>query len=679
MTKREVKNRIDSLRHELETHRIAYHVNDSPTISDEIYDALMNELDSLEKKYPEYDSELSPTKRVGGEVLDQFLKVRHQFRQWSFDNIFSFQDLEDWEERNRKIINKIGESFNPNYICELKIDGLKVILTYKSGELVRAATRGDGEVGEDITANIKTIKTIPLVLKNKIDITVVGECWMKKKDLIKINEEQIKNNLSTYANTRNLAAGTLRQLDPKIVSKRNLQIFVYDTDSDSVKFSSQKEELLFLENNGFMVNKIRKLCNNIDEVQEYYNSQVIDRNNHEYGVDGMVIKIDNTKYWGMLGFTAKSPRAGVAYKFPADTTATVIEAVHFQVGRTGVITPVANLRPVLLAGSNVSHATLHNEDEISRLGVMIGDTVALRKAGDVIPEIFDVFLNLRDKNNVEKIIFPKNCPVCDSKLVKKNVGKDTGVKLYCINEDCEAKHLENLIHFVSKKAMNIDGLGEKIIEEFYNVGLITDYASIYALRVTDIEGLFGFGKKSAENIIDSINKRRIVQLNNFIYALGISNIGEVAAKDLAKNFESLEDVMDSDVEKIININNFGPASAEAVVEYFKNTKNKQRVERLLKKIKIENKLYVNIFDKGLEHQNINKNIFKKTFVITGTLSQPRDYYKNIIEENNGKVSGSVSSKTDYVLAGKNAGSKLSEAQKLGVKIISEEEFLQLLK
>ena len=701
----EVKSRIDKLRHELELHRIAYHVNDSPTISDEVYDSLMYELAKLESEHPEYSDISSPTKRVGGVVLDKFVKVKHIHRQWSFDNVFNFEELRDWNIRNKKIIEKLNSEddslltkenktkyiYNPSYVCEMKIDGLKVILTYKNGLLTQAATRGDGEVGEDITENIKTIKSVPLILKHKIDITAVGECWMKKSDLEKINQKQQKNNLPKYANTRNLAAGTLRQLDSKIVAKRNLQVFAYDIEmskskenhqentenfTDSYKLNSQQDELEYLEQLGFLVNKNRKLCKNLDEVQSYYESQISKRDTYEYGIDGMVIKINEKNIWDELGYTAKSPRAGIAYKFPAEEASTVVEDVVFQVGRTGAITPVAKLRPVLLAGSTVSRATLHNEDEIQRLGVRIRDTVMLRKAGDVIPEIFEVIMNLRDDLNSKNIIFPTNCPVCNSKLTKRVIGKEDGVKIFCANDDCEAKHTENLIHFVSKKAMNIDGMGEKIIEEFYSLGIITDYVSIYKIKISDIENLFGYGQKSAENIVYSINKSREVKLNNLVYSFGILSVGETTAKELSKSFVDLAALRAATISEIMDIPNMGPVTAKNIFEYFNNDKNKVKLEKLLKEVKITNANF------KIKDQNLNKILVKEkfsnsTFVITGTLSKSRDYYKDLIEQNGGKVSGSVSAKTSYLLAGDNAGSKLADATKLGVKVIGEEEFFML--
>ncbi len=684
------KERIESLRLELETHRIEYHVNDNPKISDEVYDSLMGELVSLEKEYPEYKTSTSPSVRIGGHILDKFTKVKHDFKQWSFDNVFDYQELLDWNDRNEKIITKLEKTYNPNYMCEMKIDGLKVILSYVDGVLSKAATRGDGDIGEDITENVKTIKTIPLNLKEKVSITVIGECWIKKSDFEIINAEQKSNNLSEYANTRNLAAGTLRQLDSSVVAKRKLQYFAYDLDFDldnlenSIdtrkvleKLNTQELELNFLERNGFLVNQNRKLCLNLKEVQSFYEYNIKKTNNHDYGIDGMVIKINQNKLWAELGYTAKSPRAGIAYKFPAEKVTTIVESVSFQVGRTGTITPVANLSPVLVAGSTVARATLHNKDEIQRLGIMIGDTVVLQKAGDVIPEITEVIISLRMKD-AEAIKYPKECPSCASVLVKRKAGKEESVGLFCDNVECDAKHIENLIHFVSKKAMNISGLGERIIEEFASLGLIKNYASIYKLKISDIENLFGYGKKSAENIAESIEKSKIVNLNNFIYALGILGVGEVGAKDIARNFKSLENVLNANELDFLNIKNIGDVMSKNIYEYFRNEKNKNNMSDLLKYLTIHNNLYLDKNNLDNLKELESKKLFGKTFVITGSFSNSRDYYKNIVEDLGGSVSGSVSSKTSYLLCGDDAGSKLDNAKKLNIKVIDEKEFLEMI-
>lgn len=657
-------NRLLALRSELDKHRHLYHVLDKPSISDEAYDSMMSELSRLENLYPEYKDKNSPTVRVGGDVLDSFKKVKHETRQWSFDNVFSYDELRNWEDRNIKILEKENIKTKPNYVCELKIDGLKVVLTYKAGELVMAATRGDGEIGEDVTHNVRTIKSIPLQLDKDIDIVVIGECWIKKSDLEKFNQQLAKDGEEQYANPRNLAAGTLRQLDSSIAAKRNLQFFAYDIDRLSTKMcTTQAEELDYLKSLGFMVNANSKLVHNIEEAQSVYNNLVEKRNDFDFGVDGMVIKINERDVFERLGYTAKSPRGGIAYKFPAEQAVTVVQSVTFQVGRTGAITPVANLKKTLVAGSQVSRATLHNQDEIDRLDVREGDTVIIQKAGDIIPEVLEVVMSLRPADS-KKISFPTICPVCKSELGKLN----DSVAVYCLNPDCDAKHLEGLIHFVSKKAMNIEGLGEKIIEEFCELGLISDAVSIYRLKVSDIENLFGFGKKSAENIIDSINKSRNPELDNFIFALGIRHVGEVSAKLLAKHFKTFAKLESATQEELLEVGGIGEESVKTIIEYFSNSKNKTLLKGLLDEINI----------KTFSSQTVSNKLEGKTFVITGTLTEPRDKYKKMIEDNGGKVSSSVSKKTDYLLAGLDAGSKLSDATKLGVKVIDENDFKQLL-
>lgn len=652
-----------ALRAELDKHRHLYHVLDKPSISDEVYDSMMTELLDLENKYPEYRDKNSPTTRIGGDVLDSFKKVKHETRQWSFDNVFSYDELKSWEDRNIKILEKDNIKIKPNYICELKIDGLKVVLAYKSGELVMAATRGDGEVGEDVTHNVRTIRSIPLELKQKIDMIVVGECWIKKSDLEKFNQQLVKDGEEEYANPRNLAAGTLRQLDSAVAAKRNLQFFAYDIDKCSIGMKqTQKEELDFLHEMGFMVNDNSKFADSIEGAQKIYDAFVEKRNNFPFGVDGMVIKINQRDIFETLGYTAKAPRAGIAYKFPAEQAVTVVEDITVQVGRTGAITPVAHLKKVLIAGSKVSRATLHNQDEIDRLDVRVGDTVIIQKAGDIIPEVLEVVMSLRPEKT-KKYSLPSVCPACQSQLAKR----DDSVALYCLNAECPAKHLEQLVHFVSKKAMNIDGLGEKIIYEFNELGLITDMASIYELKVENIENLFGFGKKSAENIVSSVESSKNVTLSKFIYALGIIHIGETTAKLLAKHYKSFDRFRNTNENELLEVDGVGEESVKSILSYFADNKNKTLLERLLKYIKVSDE----------KNENVSEKLAGKTFVITGTLSQSRDYFKNEIESNGGKVSSSVSAKTDYLLAGENAGSKLADATKLGVKILDENEFKKL--
>lgn len=665
MNKVSVKQRILELRTLLEKHRVLYHVHDAPVISDEVYDSLLSELVALEREYPEFDSPLSPTHRVGGDPIDHFEKVTHTVKQWSFDNVFSFDELVSWEERNTTLLRKAGVTAKPTYVAELKIDGLKVVLSYENGELIRAATRGNGEVGEDITENIKTVRSIPLVLPEPVSITVVGEAWIKKRDLERINIERAQEELPLYANTRNLAAGTLRQLDPRIVSSRNIQIFAYDIEGGT--YTTQAEELAALLSFGFLVNKDKKVCKNVEEVQSFYEKWVSKREGQDYGIDGVVVKVNERTLWDTLGYTAKSPRAGVAYKFPAVEVATKLLSITCQVGRTGAVTPVAELEPILLAGSVVKRATLHNEEEIERLDVRIGDTVALRKAGDVIPEIFDVFTDLRPKG-AQKFSMPKQCPECGSTLVKETVGKDVSAAWYCKNPDCPAKHLEALIHFVSKKGMNIEGLGDRIIEEFRELGLIKNQASIFKLRKEDIEGLEGFGEKSAENIITSIETSREVPLSRFLYSLGIRHVGETTAKDVAKHMGTFEAVRSATYEELLAIEGVGEKVAQSLVEYFKDVTNQKPIDELLKEVVV-----------GAEKKKQGGKLAGLSFVITGTLpTLSRDAAKDLIEEHGGKVTASVSKATNYLLAGDGGGGKRSDAEKFGVKVISENDLISMI-
>lgn len=660
-----VYTRIKKLRELLEYHRAMYHVHDAPVIEDDVYDSLMKELCALEEKFPEMDSPLSPTKRIGGQPLDTFTKVKHTIKQWSFNNVFNFEELTTWEDRNLTLLKKSGTNQLPSYVAEIKIDGLKVILTYRDGELVQAATRGDGEVGEDITENIKTVKSIPLVLSEKVSITVIGEAWMKKENLEHINLLREKDGLPLYANTRNLSAGTLRQLDPKIVATRNIKIFAYDIEGAGYK--TQEEELQALTTYGFLVNQDRKVCENLAQVQKFYDSWVSKKNKQEYGVDGLVIKINERGIWDTLGYTAKSPRGGIAYKFQAEVVTTQLLAITCQVGRTGAVTPVAELAPVLLAGSIVARATLHNEEEIKRLDVRILDTVSVRKAGDVIPEIFDVHKELRSKNS-KKYIMPTKCPECGSLLIKESLGKVESAAWYCKNSECPAKHLEELSHFVSKKGMNIEGLGEKIIETLHDSGLITDAVSIYELTKEGIAPLLGFGEKSAENIILSVESSRIVSLHRFIYSLGIRHVGEQTAKDLAKHFVTFERLRNATEEELVHIEGVGEKVASVLASYFATSSNSAFLERLIPHLTIT-------------HESITPDgkLFNKIFVITGTLpTLSREEAKKLIEDNGGKVASSVSTRTSYLLAGENAGSKFIEAQKYEVPIISEEDFKNML-
>lgn len=720
--RKDILGRILDLRKLLEKHQYLYHVLDNPEIEDTVYDSLFHELLKLEEEYPEYKDENSPTKRVGGKILDHFEKVRHEVHQWSFDNVFDFNELKDWEERNINILEKNNKNnknnfINFSYVSELKIDGLKVVLTYKDGELVRAATRGDGEIGEDITENIRTIKSIPLKLKDKINITVMGEAWLEKSELEKINREQEKNNLPKYANTRNLAAGTLRQLDTKIVAKRNLKVFAYDIEIPTSpnpseggenpllgrgqgEVSSQISELKFLKENNFLVNPHFKLCKNLEEIQKMYESWKEKREDEEYGIDGLVIKINERDVSDALGFTAKAPRAGIAYKFPAEEVSTKVENITIQIGRTGVATPVAELDPVLVYGSRVKRATLHNSDEIERLDLRVGDTVIIRKAGDVIPEIVSVVKELRNKNS-KRFNMPEFCPICHSKLEREinklnKTGFSTG--LFCKNESCEAKHREYFTYFVAKKAFNIDGMGERIIDEFYDLGLVKNVLDIFKLKREDIEGLEGFGEKSADNLISAIEVSKNISLHKFIYSLGIRQVGETTAKDIAKkfgNFENFKSAIENilkkrnkseieDLKEEFGVAGIGEKSLESMMDYFESENNQKFLKEIIRVIKIQPIL--NPSPRKGQNPSLGEGqgwAYGKTFVITGSLSKPREEFQSEIENMGGKVSSSVSKKTYYVLLGESEDGKISSKEKtareLGVKIINEEEFKKLIK
>lgn len=667
--RKDPENRIRKLRESVAYHADRYHRLDLPEISDEAYDALVRELVELEGAV-----EGSPSQSVGGRILEGFSKTVHMVPQWSYDNVFGFDELARWDERNRKILEKEG---NPKarsplgYCCELKIDGLKIVLTYENGSLAVGATRGDGTVGENITENILQIKGVPKTIPDSRTMVVVGEVWMKKGDLARINEERLAQGLPAYANPRNLAAGTLRQLDTSIVAGRDLQVFCYDltVPGDDGAFATHEEELSFLRRMGFSVNGETRLEPGIQAVQAYVDGWTAARNDQEYGIDGVVVKLDDVSLREALGYTAKSPRFGVAYKFPAEEVTTVVENIDIQVGRTGVLTPVAHVRPVLVAGSTVSRATLHNQDEIDRLDVRIGDTVILRKAGDIIPEILQVVSELRPART-RRFVIPSNCPVCGAPAARRTggLGSDS-VALYCTNRHCPAQSLENLVHFASKKAMNIVGMGEKIVEKLASEGLIATPVDIYRLKKDDLESLEKFGELSAANLLESVESSRKTTLQRFFFALGIHHIGEETADLIARSFswktngELFRKIIETTDSDLVAIDGIGKTVAESFVDYV-NDPERQAVVREL--------LGILTFEKP---KALSQKFAGKTFVLTGTLpTLSRDEAKDLIKKHGGKVSSSVSKSTDYVLAGDNPGSKYDDALKLGVKVI-EENFL----
>ncbi len=662
----DIQKRIIKLRTQVDDLRYRYHVLNDPEVTDMMYDGLMNELRKLEEKYPELITSDSPTRRVAGVPLDKFEKVTHTVTQWSFDDAFSREDMEGWQD---KILNYLEKQFghrptDVEYICELKIDGLHNVFTYENGVLVRAATRGDGTVGENVTNNIRTIQSVPFKLREAVDIIVEGEIWLGKKQLAKINEERKREQEPLFANPRNAAAGTIRQLDPNVVAKRKLDTYIYDISAGEIP-ATQASELERLEKLGFKVNPYRKVCKNLSEIEKFWEEWQKKKDSQDYWIDGVVIKVNQRKYQEALGYTGKSPRWAIAWKFPAEQGTTVVQDVYVQVGRTGTLTPVAHLAPVKLVGTTVTHATLHNFDEIERLGVKVGDTVVVEKAGDVIPKVVRVLEKMR--TGKEKTIhLPKECPICGGAVGKRGDGDN--VALYCLNKNCFAQQLEHIIHFVSKKAFDIDHCGEKIVEQLLNEGLIKDAADLFTLTVGDLEPLDRFAEKSARNLVEAIEGAKRVTFARFINALGIRNVGEETAEDLAEHFGVLEKLMMASVEELQKINGVGEKVAVSIRDYFDNKENQKYIDRLLANgVKIEHVVH-----------KIGGKLVGQTFVLTGTLaSMSRDEAKAKIKALGGEVSESVSKKTSFVVAGENPGSKYDKALELGVKVLDEDGFLKM--
>lgn len=666
MNKKQAKERIEELRKQVEYHAKKYYDEDKPEISDFEYDMLMVELRNLENQYPELKSEDSLTQKVGGHVKEGFQKVTHEVPLQSLQDVFSIEEVEDFDKRMQEKAkeNNIEEV---KYVVETKIDGLSAALEYKQGKFVRGATRGNGLVGEDVTNNLKTIKTIPKEIKDKIDITVRGEVFISKSDFEKMNQEREENEEELFANARNAAAGSLRQLDSKITSKRPLDIYIFNVQKiEGKEFNSHYEELEYLNDLGFNVNPVRIYCKNIEEVKKAIEKIGEMRETLTFGIDGAVVKIDNLKFREILGTTAKTPRWAVAYKYPPEKKETILKDIVCQVGRTGVITPMAILEPVKVAGSTVSKTTLHNEDFIKQKELKIGDTVVIQKAGDVIPEIVEVKKEKRTGKEKD-FEMPKVCPVCGAPAVRE----EGEAAIRCTGIECPAKLFRNLVHFVSREAMNIDGLGENIISQFLDKGLIKDISDIYKLTFEDIASLKKNGQKFAQNLIDSIDKSKENDLYRLITALGIRHVGAKASKLLARKYKTIDNLMEASFEDLSMINDIGPIVANSIREFFVQ---EQTID-LINKLK---ELGVNT--KSLE-EDIDDNRFEgKTFVLTGSLEDfTRGEASNIIEKYGGKTSGTVSKKTDYVLAGEEAGSKLTKAQSLGVTIISEEEFKNMIK
>lgn len=659
-----VEKRIDELIKIINEADYNYHTLDNPTITDQEYDKYLRELFDLEEEHPELVRADSPTQHAGGEVIDEFKKVSHKIPMMSLSDVFSEDELITFDERIRK------EGINPKYMCELKIDGLSVSLLYEQGQLIRAATRGDGTIGEDITHNAKTIKSIPLKLKEKVDIEVRGEIFMSKKILEEINEKRKKANQPLLQNCRNAAAGSVRQLDSKIAAERKLDSFIYHLPNpEDFGIYKHSEAIEYMKRLGFKTNPNNKLVNNIKEVIEFIEEKGSIRKDIPYDIDGIVIKVNDINDQKKLGYTAKYPKWATAYKFPAEEVLTKLIDIIFTVGRTGQITPNAVLEPVIVAGSTVKRATLHNEDNVIAKDLKIGDIVSIRKAGDVIPEVIERKLERRTglEKDFEMI---QTCPMCNEPITKK----EGQVDYFCTNENCPARRIEGLIHFASRDAMNIDGLGERIIEDFFNFGFIKKISDIYKLgqHRKDLITLEGFGNKSVDNLLEAIENSKQNSLEKFIFGLGIPHVGAKTSKILASYFKTLDKLINADLEELVSIPDIGDIIAQSITTFFANSDNIEEINRL-----IEFGINTEYLGKDIE---VNDNFKDKSFVLTGTLENySRDEAQEIIESLGGKAVSSVSKKTSVVIVGKYPGSKYNKALELGIEIWNEADFINKIK
>ncbi len=659
MDKTQAKKRIDELNKLTAYYATKYYDDDKPEISDFEYDMLMNELKNLEKEFPEFVSKNSLTQKVGGTVKEGFEKVEHSVPLQSLQDVFSLEEVQEFCLKMQK------EDPNVSYVVETKIDGLSVALEYKNGEFVRGATRGNGLVGEDVTDNLKTIKHIPKKLKEPIDIIVRGEVFIGKEDFEALNDTLDED--EKFANARNLAAGSLRQMDSKIAASRPLDIFIFNVQKcDTITFTSHYESLKYLQKIGFNINPVLIPCDTVRKVKNAIEKIGNERPTLNFGIDGAVVKVDNLALREKIGTTFKTPKWAVAYKYPPEQKETILKDIICQVGRTGAVTPMAILEPVVVAGSKISKTTLHNEDFVKEKDLRIGDTVVIQKAGDVIPEVVRAVTEKRTGEEKE-FQMPTVCPVCGGQVVR--IPGQAVTK--CIGIECPARNLRNIEHFASKEAMNIEGLGEKVIKQLYDAGLIHNIADIYSLKLEDIAGLKKNGKKFAENLINGINKSKQNNLDRLITALGIEQVGAKSAKILAKKFKTMDALAKANFGTLTFVEEVGQITANSVREFFMQDQTKD----LLKKLKAAGVNMTLIEDTGKD-----KRFNEQTFVLTGTLENyTREEASNIIENFGGKTSASVSKKTSYVLAGEDAGSKLVKAQSLGVKIITEKEFEEMIK
>ncbi|WP_201716778.1 NAD-dependent DNA ligase LigA [Rossellomorea arthrocnemi] len=666
MDRQSAEKRINELHERLNQYNYEYHVLDKPSVPDSEYDQLLRELIELEDQFPELKSADSPSQRVGGTILESFEKVEHRTPMLSLGNAFNEEDLRDFDRRVRQAV---GDGFS--YVCELKIDGLAVSLRYEDGAFVQGATRGDGSIGEDITSNLKTIRSIPLKISGEMSFEVRGEAFMPKGSFEALNKIKEERGEEPFANPRNAAAGSLRQLDPKIAASRNLDLFLYAmADIGDTGINSHSEGLDTLDKLGFKTNPERKRCATIEEVLDFVGKWTEDRPNLSYDIDGIVIKVDSLDQQHELGTTAKSPRWAIAFKFPAEEVVTVLKEIELSVGRTGVVTPTAILEPVRVAGTTVQRASLHNEDLIREKDIKIGDHVVIKKAGDIIPEVVNV-LEEKRSGDEQEFLMPTHCPECESELVRL----EGEVALRCINPKCPAQIREGLIHFVSRNAMNIDGLGEKVISQLFREKLIEDVADLYRLERDQLLQLERMGEKSVDNLLEAIQTSKANSLEKLLFGLGIRHVGAKAAKTLAQEFDSMDRLMEVGKEELTNVNEIGDKMADAIVAYFENEEVKELVQEL-------KEAGVNLEYKGpkpVTASEVDSSFAGKTIVLTGKIERlSRNEAKEKIEMLGGKVTGSVSKKTDLVIAGEEAGSKLTKAIELNIEVWDEDKLMEEL-
>ena len=666
MKKSEAKARIDILRKELEEHNHLYYILNQPSISDFEYDILLNELDTLEKKFPEFISENSPTRHVGSDITKEFVQFEHTYPMLSLGNTYSEEELREFDSRIRKTISQPIE-----YVCELKFDGASISIIYNNGSMLRAVTRGDGNKGDDVTLNVKTIRTIPWKIANKTapsDFVIRGEILMPRAVFNRLNDERQKAGIAQFANPRNAAAGTLKLLDPRIVGSRDLDCMVYFLLSEDLPHNNHYDNLKEAAIWGFRVAESIKLCSSIEEVVQFITYWETERKNLPYDTDGVVVKVNSLKQQEELGFTAKSPRWAIAYKYKAEEATTKLLSVSFQVGRTGTVTPVANLEPVLLSGSTVKRATLHNADQIALLDLHLNDMVFVEKGGEIIPKIVGVDHSFRNENN-KKIDFITHCPECGTALIK-NEGE---ANHFCPNYlHCPPQIKGRIEHFISRKAMDIDGLGEETIDLLFNNNLVRNFSDLYDLKLDQLVPLERLGEKSAANILKSIRNSIKTPYSRVLYALGIRHVGETVAKTIAGRFRTVEEIMNAGIEQLTSVNEIGPKIAASIVAYFTDKDNLEMIIRLK--------------SAGIRFNNENETVQKgnilegKTIVISGVFEKyTRDEYKEMIESNGGRNSSSVSGNTSFILAGENMGqSKRDKADELAVPLISESEFLKII-